>query len=168
MIEIPAEPADPDLLPPPLKPFKAVPPLVTEINLSLDDKFLYVSCFGTGDLKQYDVSDPFHPRETGTVRLGGMATRTPRIRRPARSMALRRCSSSAATAAASTSPTRFTRRWDDQFYPEGIRGWVAKIDVNPAGGIALDPKFFIPFDGERPHQIRLEGGDCSSDSFCYP
>ena len=47
VIEIPAEPADPEKLPPLLKGFKAVPPLVTDINLSLDDKFLYVSCFGT-------------------------------------------------------------------------------------------------------------------------
>ena len=100
-IEIPAEPADPDLLPPPLKQFKAAPPLVPEIALSLDDKFLYASCWGTGELKQYDVSDPFHPRETGSVRIGGMASRTP-IPRPARSMALPRCSRSAATAAAFT------------------------------------------------------------------
>jgi selenium-binding protein 1 len=57
---------------------------------------------------------------------------------------------------------------DAQFYPEGIGGWIAKVDVNPAGGMALDPNFFIPFEGERPHQIHLEGGDCSSDSFCYP
>jgi selenium-binding protein 1 len=27
---------------------------------------------------------------------------------------------------------------------------------------------FIPFEGERPHQVRLEGGDASSDSYCYP
>ncbi len=39
VIEIPAEPADPAVLPPALKPFKAVPPLVTDINLSLDDTF---------------------------------------------------------------------------------------------------------------------------------
>src|SRR6266540_994350 len=38
IIEIPAEPADPDLLPPALKPFKAVPPLVTDIDLSVDDR----------------------------------------------------------------------------------------------------------------------------------
>ncbi|MGC2352851.1 MAG: selenium-binding protein SBP56-related protein, partial [Candidatus Udaeobacter sp.] len=49
VIEIPAEPADPEKLPPLLKDFKAVPPLVTDINLSLDDKFLYVSCWGTGE-----------------------------------------------------------------------------------------------------------------------
>jgi hypothetical protein len=23
------------------------------------------------------------------------------------------------------------------------------------------------FEGERPHQVRLEGGDASSDSYCY-
>ena len=41
------------------KDFGAVPPLVTDINLSLDDRWLYVSCWGTGELRQYDVSDPF-------------------------------------------------------------------------------------------------------------
>src|SRR5215208_3244894 len=57
VIEIPAEPADPDLLPPALKPFGAVPPLISDIDLSVDDRWLYVSCWGTGELKQYDVSD---------------------------------------------------------------------------------------------------------------
>ena len=55
IISIPAEPAVPDLLPPVLKGFKAVPPLVTDIDLSMDDRFLYVACWGTGDLQQYDV-----------------------------------------------------------------------------------------------------------------
>ena len=39
IISIPAEPADPDDLPPVLKGFKAVPPLVTDIDLSMDDKY---------------------------------------------------------------------------------------------------------------------------------
>src|SRR6266496_3121727 len=58
VITIAAEPADPDLLPPALKPFAAVPPLITDIDLSVDDRFLYVSCWGTGEMKQFDVSDP--------------------------------------------------------------------------------------------------------------
>ena len=37
VIEIPAEPADAEQLPPLLKGFKAVPPLLTDINLSIDD-----------------------------------------------------------------------------------------------------------------------------------
>ena len=75
IIDIPAEPADPDVLPPLLKGFKAVPPLVTDIDLSMDDRFLYVSCWGTGDLHQYDVSDPFAPKLTGKVRIGGIVSR---------------------------------------------------------------------------------------------
>src|SRR5207342_1632731 len=82
VIEIPAEPANADDLPPLLKGFGAVPPLVTDLNLSLDDRFLYVSCFGTGELKQYDVSDPFNPVETGSVKIGGMVRRQAHAARP--------------------------------------------------------------------------------------
>jgi selenium-binding protein 1 len=57
--------------------------------------------------------------------------------------------------------------WDAQFYPEGIRGWMAKVDASPEGGIAPDPGFFLEFEGERPHQVRLQGGDASSDSYCF-
>ena len=32
-----------------------------------------------------------------------------------------------------------------------------------------DKKFFVAWPKpHRPHQVRLEGGDCSSDSYCYP
>jgi methanethiol oxidase len=58
--------------------------------------------------------------------------------------------------------------WDEQFYPDGIRGWATKIDANPSGGMQLDKDFFVEFGAMRPHQIRLQGGDASSDSFCYP
>jgi selenium-binding protein 1 len=59
--------------------------------------------------------------------------------------------------------------WDAQFYPEGIRGWMVKLDADTdKGGITPDPNFFVEFDGERPHQVRLQGGDASSDSYCYP
>ena len=77
VITIPAEPAEAAQLPPALQPFGAVPPLVTDIDLSVDDRWLYVSCWGTGELKQYDVSDPHNPREAGSVRMGGIVGRTP-------------------------------------------------------------------------------------------
>lgn len=64
---IAAEPAAADELPPLLKSFGAVPPLVTDIDLSLDDRFLYVSCWGTGEMRQYDVSDPHNPVLAGSV-----------------------------------------------------------------------------------------------------
>ena len=58
--------------------------------------------------------------------------------------------------------------WDDQFYPDGINGWAVKLDVPAEGGMRLDPDFFVDFGDQRPHQIRLQGGDASSDSYCYP
>ena len=56
--------------------------------------------------------------------------------------------------------------WDNQFYPDGVRGWVAKVDIT-GQGMQVDSKFFLEVEGMRTHQLRLEGGDASSDSFCY-
>src|SRR4029078_4616324 len=77
IIEIPAQPADPDKLPALLQGFKAVPPLGTDINLSVDDRYLYVSCWGTGEFIQYDVTDPFKPKKVSSIRLGGIDGRHP-------------------------------------------------------------------------------------------
>ncbi|MGQ9527055.1 MAG: selenium-binding protein SBP56-related protein, partial [Chloroflexus sp.] len=40
--------------------------------------------------------------------------------------------------------------------------------VNPDSGMQLDPNFFVDFGDWRVHQIRLQGGDASSDSYCFP
>lgn len=45
--------------------------LMSDILLSLDDKYLYFSCWLHGDVRQYDVSDPANPKLTGQVFLGG-------------------------------------------------------------------------------------------------
>ncbi|MBV9735209.1 MAG: selenium-binding family protein [Acidisphaera sp.] len=169
VIEIPAEPADPDALPPLLKGFKAVPPLVTDIDLSLDDRFLYVSCWATGEMRQYDVSDPFNPRLAGSVHIGGI------VRQAGHPAAQGPLNGGPQMVEISRDGKRvyFTnslyRSWDEQFYPAGVRSWMVKLDADPAGGIRLDEKFFLEFDPAfRGHQVRLEGGDASSDSYCYP
>jgi selenium-binding protein 1 len=167
VISIPAEPADADLLPPALKPFGAVPPLITDIELSVDDRTLYVSAWGTGELHRFDVSDPRAPRASGSVRIGGIVERA---QHPA--------SGPLNGGPQMVEVSRDGRRvyltnslyasWDEQFYPEGIDGWMVKLDSDPAGELSLDPDFFLEFQGERPHQVRLEGGDASSDSYCFP
>ena len=167
VVEIPAEPADPNLLPPALKPFGAVPPLVTDINLSLDDKFLYVSCWGTGDLLQYDVSDPFNAKLAGKVRLGGIVSKAAHPKAGALNGGPQMVEVSRDGQRVFVSNSLY-RSWDEQFYPEGIRGWVAKLDASPTGGLTLDKEFLVQFTDERPHQIHLEGGDASSDSYCFP
>ena len=169
VIEIPAEPADPSQLPPMLQGFKAVPPLVTDINLSLDDRFLTVSCWGTGETRNYDVSDPFNPRLVGSVHLGGIVRRTPHPKAPnvqlnggPQMVEVSRDGKRVYTT------NSLYRAWDEQFYPEGLRSWMVKYNAAPDGSITVDPDFFLEFDGYRAHQVRLEGGDASSDSYCYP
>jgi len=168
VVEIPAQPATAEQLPPLLKGFGAVPPLVTDINLSVDDRFLYVSCWGTGELRQYDVSDPFNPVLTGTVEIGGIVRRAAHPRQPDKSLnggpQMVEISRDGRRVYLTNS---LYRTWDEQFYPDGIRGWIAKLGVNPRGGIALDERFLVETNGLRPHQVRLEGGDASSDSYCY-
>jgi methanethiol oxidase len=168
VIEIPAEPADPDQLPPVLKGFKAVAPLVSDINLSVDDRFLYVSCWGTGEFQQYDVSDPFHPKLTGSVHLGGIVRRAPHPAKPKQPL-----NGGPQMVEVSRDGRRiyFTNSlytpWDEQFYPDGVRSWMVKLEAKPGGGMSIDTKFFPEFGELRSHQVRLEGGDASSDSYCY-
>ena len=147
--------------------FGAVPPLVTDINLSLDDRTLYVSCWGTGELKQYDVSNPRAPREVGSVRIGGIVERTghPKTGPLTGGPQMIEVSRDGKRVYVTSS---LYAAWDEQFYPDGVAGWMTKVDVSPGGGIAVDPGFYVDFGRRRPHQVRLEGGDASSDSYCYP
>lgn len=167
VIEIPPEAADPAVLPPLLKDFKAVPPLITDINLSLDDNWLYVSCWGTGELRQYDVSDPFNPKLTGSVHLGGIVRRTAHPRSGPLTGAPQMVEVSRDGSRIYFTSSLYAS-WDDQFYPEGVTGWMAKVNAVPGGGMTVDPGFFVDFGPYRSHQVRLEGGDASSDSYCFP
>jgi selenium-binding protein 1 len=153
-----------------LKGFKAVAPLVTDIDLSMDDRFLYVSCWGTGDMIQYDVSDPFKPKETGRIRIGGIVSRASH---PKANNGALNGGPQMVEISRDGRRVYFTNSLygpiDPQFYPEGIDGWMVKLDVGQNGGIKFDENFFVDWPkGHRPHQVRLEGGDCSSDSYCYP
>jgi methanethiol oxidase len=58
--------------------------------------------------------------------------------------------------------------WDEQIYPDGIRTWFVKANAGPDGSLTLDRDFFVTSTAHRLHQVRLDGGDASSDSFCYP
>jgi len=164
---IPPEPADAAMLPSLLKGFGAVPPLVSDIDLSLDDRFLYVACWGTGELRQYDVSDPMAPRLTGSVRVGGIArhTKHPNGRPFGGGPQMTEISRDGKRVYFTNS---LYSTWDAQFYPDGIPGVQAMCHVEANGGLTLDRDFCVEFGPEYgAHQVRLEGGDCSTDSFCY-
>ncbi len=48
------------------------------------DRLLHVSCWGTGEPRQYDVSDPFNPKDAGSVRIGGIVDRAAHPANPSR------------------------------------------------------------------------------------
>lgn len=61
--------------------------------------------------------------------------------------------------------------WDAQLYPAGIDPWMVKLDADTShGGLCADSRFYPhgpDFLGLHVHQTRLQGGDASSDSYCY-
>ncbi|WP_412507522.1 selenium-binding protein SBP56-related protein [Roseovarius sp. SYSU LYC5161] len=165
---IPPQPAAADDLPELLKGFEAVPPLVTDIDLSLDDRFLYVACWGTGEMLQFDVSDPMAPRQVGKVELGGIVKHTKHPNGQPFGYGPQMVEISRDGKRVYWTNSLYST-WDDQFYPGERGAAMVKADVGADGGLTLDPDFWIDFpEGYRAHQIRLEGGDCSTDSFCYP
>ncbi|XP_077048070.1 methanethiol oxidase isoform X3 [Agelaius phoeniceus] len=58
VIEVPSKKVQGWLLP-------EMPGLITDILISLDDRFLYFSNWLHGDVRQYDISDPKNPRLVG-------------------------------------------------------------------------------------------------------
>ena len=157
VITIPAEPAEAEQLPPLLQPFGAVPPLITDIALSVDDRSLYVSCWGTGELKRFDVSDPRAPRETGSVRLGGIVGRAPH---PAAGRAQRRAADGRGLARRPprrSSPTRSTPPGTRSSTPRAsTAGWSSSTRARTARSRSTRT-CSSSTSGERPHQVRLAG-----------
>ena len=142
-------------------PFPA-PALITDLVVSMDDRFLYFTSWLHGELRQYDVSDPAHPRLTGRLRLGGLLGDGDRDLSGGPQMIQLSLDGHRLYVTNSLYST-----WDDQFYP-GLRSWLMRIDCAPDGGMEIDPDFFVDFHergGARAHEVRLQGGDCTTEIF---
>src|SRR4029450_6937688 len=118
---------------------------------------------------QFDVTDPFNPKQITSLNLGGIVNRTGHPGNSGKPV-----NGGPQMVEVSRDGRRFYftnslyTPWDRQIYPDGIQGWIAKADIPANGGaMKLDNNFFIETGALRPHQIRLEGGDASSDSYCY-
>jgi selenium-binding protein 1 len=144
-----------------------VPGLITDLVVSMDDRFLYFSNWLQGDLRQYDISDPSAPKLTGQLQLGGV------LGRP--SDAGRDLGGGPQMLQLSLDGRRLYvtnslySTWDNQFYP-GLRSWLLRIDCAPDGGMEVDRDFFVDFHDRpegpaRAHEARLQGGDCTTEIF---
>ena len=148
----------------------AVPGLITDLVLSLDDRYLYFSNWLHGDLRQYDISDPSNPRLTGQLWLGGVIGRESSwsggsLAGGPQMLQLSLDGKRLYVTSSLYSP------WDNQFYPDmKSRGsYLMQIDCDTGqGGMKLNEDFHVDFGKEpagpaRAHEIRFPGGDSTSD-----
>ncbi len=113
-----------------------VPGLITDLVVSMDDRFLYFSNWLHGDLRQYDISDPANPRETGRLQLGGVLGRPSDAGRDLHGGPQMLQLSLDGRRLYVTNSLYST--WDNQFYP-GLRSWLLRVNCPPDGGMELDP-----------------------------
>jgi methanethiol oxidase len=144
-----------------------VPGLITDLVLSMDDEALYFSNWLHGDLRRYDVSDPANPRLTGRLWLGGVLGQESDAGRPLTGGPQMLQLSYDGRRLYVTNSLLST--WDNQFYPE-LRSYLLKVDIGEDGSMAVDPDFYVDFhdrpDGHaRAHEVRLQGGDSTSEVF---
>ncbi|HEX7082211.1 MAG TPA: selenium-binding family protein [Gammaproteobacteria bacterium] len=147
-----------------------MPSLITDILISMDDRFLYFSNWLHGDIRQYDISDPSNPRLTGQVWLGGMLGKAPEVngRKIYGAPQMLQLSLDGKRLYCTTS---LFSTWDNQFYPEmkSKGGCLVQIDCDTEkGGLSINPRFFVDFGQEpkgpsRCHEMRYPGGDVTSD-----
>ena len=147
-----------------------VPGLITDVVLSLDDKYLYFSNWLHGDVRQYDISDPAKPRLTGQVWLGGVIGHESELsdRNAVGGPQMLQLSLDGKRLYLTSS---LYSVWDDQFYPKMAEqgSWMVMIDCDTdRGGMKLSDRMFVDFGNEpwgpaRAHEIRFPGGDSTSD-----
>jgi selenium-binding protein 1 len=146
-----------------------VPGLITDLVLSLDDRWLYFSDWLHGDIRRYDVRDPAHPKLTAQVWCGGVLGKK-------RSVKGRRFEGGPQMLQLSLDGKRLYvtnslySSWDNQFYPDMARAGscMLQLDCAADGGLTVNENFCVDFGKEpagpiRAHEIRFPGGDRTSD-----
>lgn len=166
-----------------------MPPLTTDILISLDDKYLYFSNFLRGDICQYDISDPHKPVLVNRLWCGGSITEDKPIKvlsgLPEGVQSIKapivkgkKLKGGPQMLQLSLDGKRLyatnslLSSWDKQFYPELIEAgsYIIQVDVDTekGGDLSFNQDFYVGFDDEPSgpalaHEIRYPGGDCSSD-----
>jgi len=147
-----------------------VPGLITDLALSMDDKYLYFTNWLHGDIRQYDVSDPANPKLAGQLWLGGVLGKAAEVRGKKLGGGPQMLQLSLDGKRLYVTNSLYSA-WDNQFYPQ-IRNegsYLLQIDCDTAkGGMTLNDRFFVDFGKEpdgpaRAHEIRFPAGDSTSD-----
>ena len=147
-----------------------VPGLISDLIVSLDDRWLYFSNWLHGDVRQYDISDPSKPKLTGQVWIGGLIGDAPRFGDTMARGGPQMLQLSLDGKRLYVTDSLFSS-WDNQFYPKiAERGsLMLLIDADSEkGGLKLNERFLVDFGKEpngppRAHEVRFPQGDSTSD-----
>eukprot|EP00775_Hariotina_reticulata_P012725 gene12725-12855_t len=168
-----------------------LPPLVTDILISLNDQYLFFSNWLRGDLCMYDISNPAEPKFADRVWLGGSIVAggpvtvsketlaTLHLTEQPEAPVIRGVKVQGGPQMLQLSldgrriyiTNSLLSPWDQQFYPELVNkgSQMLQIDVDlEAGKLSINPNFIVDFGAEPEgpvlaHECRYPGGDCSSD-----
>eukprot|EP00923_Selenidium_pygospionis_P001670 GHVN01002418.1.p1 GENE.GHVN01002418.1~~GHVN01002418.1.p1 ORF type:complete len:459 (+),score=69.34 GHVN01002418.1:2053-3429(+) len=147
-----------------------MPGLITDILISMDDRYLYFSNWLHGDVRQYDIRDPSNPKLTGQIWLGGLLGKAPLVNKVPICGGPQMIQLSLDGRRLYVTTSLYSS-WDNQFY-SGMKdtgGAMVMIDCDVEnGGMKVRDGFLINFGDEphgasRAHETRYPGGDCSSD-----
>ena len=149
-----------------------VPGLITDLLISMDDRFLYFSNWLHGDIRQYDISDPAHPKLVGRVWCGGVIGKTAEVQ-GAKLVGGPQMLQLSLDGRRLYVTSSLLSKWDNQFYPDIAKkgSYLLQIDCDTRkGGLKINDRFFVDFGKEpkgpaRVHEMRYPGGDCTSDIF---
>ena len=94
-----------------------VPSLITDLLISLDDRYLYFSNWLHGDIRQYDITDPAHPQLVGQVWCGGLLGQGGEIKGQKLSGGPQMLQLSLDGKRLYVTSSLFST-WDNQFYPD--------------------------------------------------
>ncbi len=147
-----------------------VPSLITDFLVSMDDKYLYLSNWLHGDIRQYNISDPSHPKLTGQVWCGGLLGKSINIQGHKLEGGPQMLQLSLDGKRLYVTNSLYSV-WDNQFYPELAKtgSYLLQIDCDTQnGGLKINENFYVDFAKEphgpaRAHEMRYPGGDCTSD-----
>lgn len=147
-----------------------VPGLVTDWLISMDDRFMYLSNWLHGDIRQYDISDPSNPKQIGQVWCGGVLGKAPTVKGQKLAGGPQMIQLSLDGKRLYVTNSLFSV-WDNQFYPDIAKqgSYLLQIDCDTEkGGLTINEDFYVDFGKEakgpaRAHEMRYPGGDCTSD-----
>lgn len=174
----------------------SLPPLITDILISLDDKYLIFSNWLRGDINLYDISDPKNPVFKDRLFLGGSIARDSSVA-VTKGLEELNLSEQPKQLVVKGTPIQggpqmiqlsldgkrlyvtnsLLSPWDSQFYGKNLTekgSQLIRINIDQAvGKLIIDDDFLIDF-GKEPngpvlaHEVRYPGGDCSSDIWLVP